>query len=394
MISNKRDNRLEYFLSQPHQPFFLLGIISAILFMVMFLLAYRGIINTNPTLLHSYSMIFIIFTNFFYGFTLTTFTRFSSQMAIDKRRYTTLFIINLVAFISMVGSIWINYLFFATAIAMAISLSYLIRIFYQIYNKAPEPKDDQYMIIFSFGMGALSNILFILSQIPCSKCKVDIFLQYGIEIGIYLYMFLLATVIAFKMVPFFSRVMTYKKSSYFHLALVVLLTAHVVMAVSFSKWVWLADLFLALMITYEAMKMDLPFPNPDTLLWGLHISIFWIGFGFLISSAVEFFEAYYNYYSLFMPIHILMLGFLTSILIAFMTRVTLGHGGVMLNVNIKAMKALLIFVQIVVILRMVLSLLASSGKIFPLFDISITAWIVMFLWWSYLYGKILIAGAR
>ena len=131
MISKKRDNKLEYFLSQPHQPFFLLGIVSAILFMVMFLLAYRGIINTNPTLLHSYSMIFIIFTNFFYGFTLTTFTRFSSQMAIDKRRYITLFIINLIAFISMIGSIWINYLFFATAIAMAISLSYLIRIFYQ-----------------------------------------------------------------------------------------------------------------------------------------------------------------------------------------------------------------------------------------------------------------------
>ena len=391
-MRNNPNSKLAYFLSQPHQPFFLLGIVSAVIFMILFMLSYRGVLDINSTLLHSYSMIFIVFTNFFYGFTLTTFTRFSSQMPIGQRRYITLFILNSIAFISMLAQVWVEYLFLATTISMAISFAYLIRIFYDIYQKAPEPKSDQYMIIFAFGMGALSNILFILYQIPCSKCKSDIFLQYGVQIGIYLYMLLLAIVIAFRMVPFFSRVMSYQKSLYLHLALVLLLTIHVIISQLFVSWLWLVDLLLALMLTYEIMKMDLPFPNPDPLLWGLHIALYWLGFGFLISSVVEFFSAHYGYYSLYMPIHILMLGFLTSILIAFGTRVTLGHGGALLQVG-KATKALFVFVQIVVFIRIILSIMASEGKIFPFFDIAITAWIVLFLWWSYLYGKILVAGS-
>ena len=137
--------------------------------------------------------------------------------------------------------------------------------------------------------------------------------------------------------------------------------------------------------------MNLPFPNSDPLLWGLHIAIFWIGLGFLLSSMVEFFSAYYGYYLLFMPIHLLMLGFLTTILIAFATRVTLGHGGAMLVAN-RAMKILFIFVQVVVVSRLILSLTASEGKIFPMFDISVTLWIILFVWWSILYGKILVVG--
>ncbi len=393
MISSNSNSRLAYFLSQPHQPFFFLGIVSAIIFMILFMLSYRGVLDTNATLLHSYSMIFIVFTNFFYGFTLTTFTRFSSQMPIEQKRYITLFILNSIAFITMIAQLWIDYLFFATTISMAISFAYLIRVFYDIYQKAPEPKSDQYMIIFSFGMGAISNILFLLYQIPCTKCKSDIFLQYGVQIGIYLYMLLLGIVIAFRMVPFFSRVMSYQKSSYLHISLVVLLTLHTISYSLLPKWVWLVDLALALILTYELIKMDLPFPNPDPLLWGLHIALYWLGVGFLVSSAVEFFSAYYGYYSLYMPIHILMLGFLTSILIAFGTRVTLGHGGAVLSVG-KATKALFIFVQIVVFARLILSITASDGKVFPLFDISVTLWIILFLWWSLIYGKILIVGNR
>ena len=393
MISSNSNSRLAYFLSQPHQPFFFLGIVSAIIFMILFMLSYRGVLDTNATLLHSYSMIFIVFTNFFYGFTLTTFTRFSSQMPIEQKRYITLFILNSIAFITMVAQVWIDYLFFATTISIAISFAYLIRVFYDIYQKAPEPKSDQYMIILSFGMGAISNILFILYKIPCTKCKSDIFLQYGVQIGVYLYMLLLGIVIAFRMVPFFSRVMSYQKSSYLHISLVVLLTLHTISYSLLPKWVWLVDLALALMLTYELIKMDLPFPNPDPLLWGLYIALYWLGVGFLVSSAVEFFSAYYGYYSLYMPIHILMLGFLTSILIAFGTRVTLGHGGAVLSVS-KATKALFIFVQIVVFARLILSITASDGKVFPLFDISVTLWIILFLWWSLIYGKILIVGNR
>jgi len=382
-------NRLLYFLSQPHQPFFALGVLSAIVFMAIFIPAYRGVISIDSNLFHSYSMIFIIFTNFFYGFTLTTFTRFSAKPPIDSRRYLRLFVLNLISFLSMLIYLILPLAFFVASIATAISLSYLIRIFYDIYKEANEPKNDQYMIIVSFGMAVVSNLLFILSQIPCSSCNTDILKQFGIEIGVYLYMILLATVIAFRMVPFFSRVLEYQKSSYFHLLLTTLLISHVLL--SQTHWVWVSDLLLAILLIIETMRADLPFPNPDPLLWGLHIAIYWLGFGFLISSIVEFFSAFYSYQSLYMPIHLLVLGFLTTILIAFGTRVTLGHGQAPLIVS-RAGKFIFIFVQIVVAFRVILSITASEGKLFPFFDISATLWIVMFVWWIGLYGRVLLFG--
>jgi len=382
-------NRLLYFLSQPHQPFFALGVLSAIVFMAIFIPAYRGVISIDSNLFHSYSMIFIIFTNFFYGFTLTTFTRFSAKPPIESRRYLRLFVLNLISFLSMLIYLILPLAFFVASIATAISLSYLIRIFYDIYKEANEPKNDQYMIIVSFGMAVVSNLLFILSQIPCSSCNTDILKQFGIAIGVYLYMILLATVIAFRMVPFFSRVLEYQKSSYFHLLLTTLLISHVLL--SQTHWVWVSDLLLAILLIIETMRADLPFPNPDPLLWGLHIAIYWLGFGFLISSIVEFFSAFYSYQSLYMPIHLLVLGFLTTILIAFGTRVTLGHGQAPLIVN-RAGKFLFIFVQIVVAFRVILSITASEGKLFPFFDISATLWIVMFVWWIGLYGRVLLFG--
>lgn len=382
-------NRLLYFLSQPHQPFFALGVLSAIVFMAIFIPAYRGVISIDSNLFHSYSMIFIIFTNFFYGFTLTTFTRFSAKPPIESRRYLRLFVLNLISFLSMLIYLILPLAFFVASIATAISLSYLIRIFYDIYKEANEPKNDQYMIIVSFGMAVVSNLLFILSQIPCSSCNTDILKQFGIEIGVYLYMILLATVIAFRMVPFFSRVLEYQKSSYFHLLLTTLLISHVLL--SQTHWVWVSDLLLAILLIIETMRADLPFPNPDPLLWGLHIAIYWLGFGFLISSIVEFFSAFYSYQSLYMPIHLLVLGFLTTILIAFGTRVTLGHGQAPLIVS-RAGKFLFIFVQIVVAFRVILSITASEGKLFPFFDISATLWIVMFVWWIGLYGRVLLFG--
>ncbi|MBD3823343.1 MAG: hypothetical protein IE916_02400 [Epsilonproteobacteria bacterium] len=47
-----------YFFSQPHQPFFLFGIFWAILSMLLFALAYKGVITfaLTPALLHLYTL--------------------------------------------------------------------------------------------------------------------------------------------------------------------------------------------------------------------------------------------------------------------------------------------------------------------------------------------------
>jgi len=360
---------------------------------VLFALIYNGMIPGDavalPIPLHAYAMIFAVFSNFFYGFTLTTFPRFSSRPSIETRRYLWLWLLNLLAALSLFASIWLPESFYAASVIMAFSFAYIIKIFYGIYQQASEPRIDQYWIIIAFGMGAISNLLFLLSHIPCQSCDVKVFYLNGVEVGIYLYMIFLAVVIAFRMVPFFSRVMNYQKSTWFHGALFALLLLHLFFAGYMPRALFAVDLAAALLLGYELHKADLPYPNQDPLIWSLHLAMFWLPLGFLVGSITEFFEAWFAYYSFRLPLHLLVLGFLTTILVAFGTRVTLGHGGAVLQVD-RWGKSIFYFTQIVVLGRMAFSLTGTNFW----FDVSILLWVALILLWLSRYGRILVLGGR
>ena len=70
------------FSSQPHQPFFFSsGIFFFILFMALFVASYSNILTLDKSVLtyHAYTMIFVIFIQFFLGFLFVVFPRFLMQ---------------------------------------------------------------------------------------------------------------------------------------------------------------------------------------------------------------------------------------------------------------------------------------------------------------------------
>ncbi|WP_281951759.1 NnrS family protein [Nitrosophilus kaiyonis] len=391
-FSTEKLSKRDYFFSQPHQPFFTLGIINAIISMLLFIPAYKGIFGIDAKFFHSYSMIFLVFTNFFLGFLYTTFPRFSGTFPIHPRKYLMVFLFNLLATVSFFVSIWLNLAFFAAAIFMAISFALTLKEFYSIYKVCTLPKNDQYWLIVAIGVGAISNIFFLLSYIPCS-CKSNIIYDTAINFGIYLYLIFLAFVVAFRMVPFFSHVMNWEKNRYLHIEIFTLFLLHSFLYNLYPKALFLIDLIAAILIANELKKIKLPFPNKEPLLWILHISIFWLPAALFIGSLIEFFEKFYGIYSFQLPIHLLALGFLTTILIGFGTRVTLGHSGNMLIVD-RVTVYIFYFTQIVILGRVIFSIMAYFGKISPFFDISATLWIVLFVWWMLKYFKVLAFGEK
>lgn len=385
-------SKRDYFFSQPHQPFFALGILNAILFMLLFIPAYRGIIATDALYLHSFSMIFLVFTNFFYGFLYTTFPRFSGTQPIDARDYLVVFLLQFLAAIVFLVGVWWSVAWYMAALFVAIGFAKTLRVFYGIYKRCLLPKRDQYWIIVALGIGAMSDILFLLSLIPCS-CKSSIFFDTAVNFGVYLYMIFLAFVVGFRMVPFFSHVMAWEQNRFLHGMVFALFLIHSFLATSFKEALFLVDLIAGALIVWELKKMKLPFPNSEPLLWILHIALFWLGGGLLLGSIVEAFEAFGGWYSLQLPLHLLALGFLTTVLIGFGTRVTLGHSGNMLRVD-KITVWIFYFSQVVVLGRIIFSLAGSFGAISPFFDISATLWIVLFVWWMAKYFKVLAFGAK
>lgn len=385
--------RFAYFFSQPHQPFFFLGIFNALTVMLLFLLAYRGIVSVDALKLHAYGMIFLVFTNVFYGFTYTTFPRFSARPPIEIRRYLRVWLLNFLAASSFYLSILLPEAFYASAIFTALSFTLTIRIFLEIYADAPEPRNDQYWIIVAFGMGALANLLYLLDAVPCSGCRPGIFSAWAADVGVWLYLIFLPIVIGFRMVPFFSRVLEYAKSPGFHPITFGLLLAHILLDRFLPRGLFAADLLLAFWLGRELLRARLPIPHPDPLLWSLHLALIWLPLGFFIGSLAEGAEFWFAVPSLKLALHLLALGFLTTILVAFGTRVTLGHGGATLRADRWAV-ALFWGTQAVLLGRVLLSIMAARGEIHPWLDISAALWILLWLAWTLKYGKILISGTR
>jgi uncharacterized protein involved in response to NO len=93
-------------------------------------------------------------------------------------------------------------------------------------------------------------------------------------------------------------------------------------------------------------------------------------------------------------LHLIALGFLTTILIGFGTRVTYGHSGQTPQAN-GLVLWIFYFTQIVVITRLLYSLnIGFSWGLEFLFDISVGTWLILFVLWAYKFLPTLIKGAQ
>ena len=96
----------------------------------------------------------------------------------------------------------------------------------------------------------------------------------------------------------------------------------------------------------------------------------------------------------FFGIHLLLLGFLLTVLIGFGTRVVLGHSGQVPHAD-RLTKALFVLTQIVVFARALVSFNAAFGwGVSFLFDIAAALWTLLFLLWGGRFFKVLVFGAK
>jgi len=376
-----------YFLSQPHQPFFVLSFINAIVFMIMFMLAYKGILFFTVDIVefHAFGLIFLFFTPAFYAFLFTTFPRFLATAVVLKSVYTQIFILYIIATIFFIlGAIISPILYKLGMILTAVSFLYSYKILFEIYRKSTvSNKDDAFWILTGASFGILGLLLFII--LPLSAL--------GIQVSIYLYLFLLTFAVAQRMIPFFSQC-RFTKNKNFLKYILILLIIRILLETVMSNLSFIADFILFFYISKELLRWKLPFPNPNPMLWIMHISLFWVPFAFLLSSLSNGFEYFYDTSFLALGIHSLILGFLLTVLIGFGTRVTLGHSGNVVSAN-KFTIFIFIWTQIVVLARIVTSIVASLNMNFMIiFDISVTVWLILFVLWSWQFLTILIFGKQ
>jgi uncharacterized protein involved in response to NO len=376
-----------YFLSQPHQPFFVLAFVNAIIFMLMFMLSYKDVLPFSVDIVnfHAFGLIFLFFTPAFYAFLFTTFPKFLATPVVLKSLYIKIFVLYLFASVLfIVGAIVSPIIYKIGMFFTGFAFLYAYKTLFDIYKKSTVTnKHDAFWILVGASFGIVGIVSFIATP----------FTHFSVQVSVYLYLFVLAFSVAQRMIPFFSQC-RFNKDKNFVKYVVILLGLHVVLEVISTNFSFIVDLILAVYVGKELLRWKLPFPNNNPLLSILHVALFWVPISFLLAAISNGFELFTEISFLALDIHSLMLGFLLTVLIGFGTRVTIGHSGNTMFAN-KLTKFILIWTQIVVLLRILVSVVASLGMNFMIvFDISITFWLVLFIIWSWQFLKVLTHGKK
>ena len=395
MIFTKEKEKQNYFLSQPHQPFFILGIVNAIIMMLVFALSYKGIfaLETSSLNFHAYTLIFTVFANVFTGFLFTTFPRFCGSDVIQKDYYTKVFYGSVLGSILYLFGVFTNELIMNLGmVVLFVSQLFIVLKLREIYKSASGQLEDPYWILMAQYFGLAGHLLFLLSAFGLGIEPL------AIKLSFYMYLIFLTFAVGQRMIPFFSHSREEKDPRFISTVFVlfVIKTALSIFdAYTFVKVAEiLVDILLGLYLLGEFIKWKLSPLNAPPILWVLQLGLFWLPTAFLLSAISLTLELFLGTSFYFMGVHLLAIGFLTTILIGFGTRVTLGHSGQPPHAD-KLTIGLFWFIQAVVILRALFSVNVAFGwGLNFLFDISFTAWLVLFLLWSTKYAKVLIFGSK
>jgi len=309
---------------------------------------------------------------------------------ISKNYYVNIFYGNFLSSLLFLGGSFFS--LEVTILGMIISFIsqlFIVLKLRNIYKTGAAPdKSDSFWILNANYLGLLSHILLI------GSIYIFELLPAAINIAFYLYLIFLAFSVGQRMIPFFSHSFAPRNPNLAKIIFTLLL-AKVLCATFEIKIVEIIiDLVLGVYLFLELKRWELrPLESP-AILWVLHLALFWLPTAFILSSLSLVGEIFLETSFYFLNIHLLAIGFLTTVLIGFGTRVTLGHSGQAPNGD-KFATTIFIFIQAVVLGRALFSLNVAFGwGLNFFFDISFTLWLILFVVWGLRYGKVLVTGAK
>ncbi|WP_418180233.1 NnrS family protein [Aliarcobacter lanthieri] len=390
------------FSSQPHQPFFTSGIVFFILFITLFAFSYLNILNLDSSLLtyHAYSLIFVVFIQFFLGFLFVVFPKFLMQSEIAATEYMNQFFIYLFAslgiFLSLIFYSKITFIF---QIILLIGQIMSFRTLYSIHKKSiMKDKNDTKWVLVSFLAGLISHFLFIVSNLDFPNSFIVS--KLSINAGFYLFLFMIVFTISQRMIPFFTRVMVpnyiiNKSNKLLDILFLLLILKVILLSFDNSKLNLISDIPIFIFLVRELFIWKLPTLKVPAIVWILHLGLYWIIIAFFI-SIIEGISAFINPNFFFekIVIHTIAIGYFVTVLVGFGTRVVLGHSGRKIETKLFAI-SIFIAVQILTFIRIFASVSLNFGLNYIFFiELSAILLISALIIWSFKYITILVENEK
>jgi uncharacterized protein involved in response to NO len=296
---------------------------------------------------------------------------------IQKEYMKVFYPLSIATMLFLAGSFGSINLIYLAKLLILFAQVYALFIFINIYKASIVPdKHDQFWIIVAWSMGIVANLLSFVGNVNFSKTAV------------YSYLIFLALTIAQRMVPFFTHVMVDRNKNLMrNIFILFLLTS--ILSLFDLKIEGVALIIAGILLAKEMIRWKLPFIKSEPIVWILHIAVYWLPLGLIFGGVSLIAQMVFKRSFLALDLHLVLLGFLTTILIGFGTRVTLGHSGNSMFVD-SATKVIFYLTQIVLYFRVIYSF---SGSL-VLFYISATLFVSIFLAWGIKYLPVLVRGKR
>jgi uncharacterized protein involved in response to NO len=331
-------NLWQAFSAAPHRMMFFAGalqVVAIIAWWLAALLARAGAVafpaTTVPeTWAHGFLAVFGLFPFFVFGFLLTVYPRWMAGEPVAAGRYVPLFFL-------LAGGMLLFYigLFSARAVAGAGVLVYLagwvygLSILLGVYRRAHHKGNHELALNTAMSAGAAGVALYavaLLAEAPLAYAAAR-------AVGLWLFLGLTLFSVAHRMIPFFSQAVlanypVVRAPRSLPLA-AACLAGHAALEIAGRpQWLFLVDLPLAVVALQHTVKWNFRRSFEVRLLAMLHLAFAWFGLAmalYVVYSIAQLAGA--AWVSERAPLHAYAIGFVTGMVMAMVSRVTLGHSG-------------------------------------------------------------------
>jgi uncharacterized protein involved in response to NO len=394
MISKLWNN----FTATPHRVMFFGGALQTIAAMVWWLVELvtrYGVAGhplawpITPGAAHAYLMIYGLFPFFLFGFLMTTYPRWMNGKEIPAQRYVPAFVLLMLGAIGFYVGLFSGLIILSAAISCTllgwgVALYALLRV---LRDSPPSDKRHPQMIFVALSMGWCGLLAFLIGLLSDDPAG----LSFAMQAGVWLFLLPVFASVTHRMIPFFTS------SALPHLhvdrpewpwwVMLVSSVAHGVLQLADAPaWSWLCDMPLAVSAFYLTHAWGSRRTLHIPLLGVLHIGFAWLGVAMLLFS-VQSFALFISHGTAIIwgqaPLHALTIGCFATILIGMATRVTLGHSGLPMKVDMPV-KLMFAGIQLAALLRVLADMLPMQGQ-YWLYIAAAIIWLACFSPWLLRY---------
>lgn len=385
------------FIAAPHRVMFFGGAVQTIAVMLWWiaeLLTRYGTIGTPmawpvaPSFAHAYLMIYGLFPFFIFGFLMTVFPRWMNGHEIPVRRYLPAFLLLMLGAIGFYAGLFIGSTVLALAVistlaGWALALYALLRVL--LDTQHPDKRHPKVVFgALTMGWCGLASWLVWLLGGDAA------YLRFATQSGLWLFLLPVFASVAHRMFPFFtsSALPNHPVARPFWPLPVMLAAslAHCLLALlGATAWLWPGDAALAIAALYLNYTWGLHRSLRVPLLAVLHIGFAWLGVGMLLYALQSLLSSMGDGTPVWglAPLHALTIGCYATLLIGMGTRVTLGHSGLPMKVDMPVM-VMFTGIQLAALLRVLADMLpAQSG--YWLYVAAAAVWLGCFIPWVLRY---------